>query len=430
MESERAEKIPRSMMLQIILIGISAMGIAIFFYFEGGFFNTYITHVLDLDYIFVAWMVSLSAIMGLIFVFVFGVISDNTRTKIGRRRPYFPFGIIAGIAMVMFAFSPDFWWCIVFDVLIIGVAINAYLAVHKAIIPDVIDIEYRGRTNGIIGLMETIANIVPLALTLLVYELYTEERSDGGVILNQQGHFILLLLGGLAVIICSILGFLFIREKEFGSELPPKKRFMEELRDTFNMVELKKHNEFFKFILAATIYNVATKIITIYLFNYLFNLGLETIELILGIIILGPIIIGFTLFLGKYIDKHGRKKPIAPILILSSIGGVLMPLAGTGDNINIFLLLIGAILILFGSICLMVPINTWRQDLLPPEKRGQFIGILNMTTTLNQIPAAFLAAIIADTYGVEWIFAIIPFFFLSALPLFLRVKETLPTQED
>jgi len=51
-----------------------------------------------------------------------------------------------------------------------------------------------------------------------------------------------------------------------------------------------------------------------------------------------------------------------------------------------------------------------------------------MTTTLNPIPATFLAAIVADTFGVEWIFILIPFFFIGALPFFLRVKETLPSQ--
>lgn len=430
MENERTKKIPRALLIQILLIGISAMGIAIFFYFEGGFFNSYITHVLKLDNFYVAVLVSLSAMMGLIFVFTFGILSDNARTKIGRRRPFLLFGVVAGIAMVLYSFSSNFIMCIFFDVIIIGVFINANLAAHKALIPDIVELEYRGRANAIIGIFETIAQAAPLAMTLLVYDAFGSKTSDGSVIVNQQGHFFLLLFGGLVVIICSTIAFLFIRERQFGDELPPKKKFKQEIQTTFKFSELKKYPEFFKFILGSTVYNIGVKIITIFLFIYLFDLGLPTLELVIAILILGPTVIGATIFLGKVADKHGRKKAIAPVLILGSIGGFLMPLGGTRGNLNTPLLLIGAILLLLGTMSLMVPIKSWEQDLLPEDKRGQFIGILNLTTTINQIPAAFLAALVADTFGVHWIFILIPFFFIGALPLFLRVNETLPEKVE
>jgi len=82
--------------------------------------------VLFLPEIYIAIMVSLSAVMGLIFCLVWGIKSDNTRTKWGRRRPYLIFGgTVAGVAMILYAFSPNYWWCLFFDVIIIGVASNA-----------------------------------------------------------------------------------------------------------------------------------------------------------------------------------------------------------------------------------------------------------------------------------------------------------------
>ena len=53
MTDDKTDKIPRALMFQIIIIGISAMGLASFWFFEGGYFNTYITHVLGLKYIYV-----------------------------------------------------------------------------------------------------------------------------------------------------------------------------------------------------------------------------------------------------------------------------------------------------------------------------------------------------------------------------------------
>jgi len=428
MENERRDKIPRPLLFQMIIIGISASGFAIFWYFEGGFFNTYITHVLKHEYFYMAVMVSLSAIMGLIFVFVFGIISDNTRTKIGRRRPYLLFGIIAGTAMILFSFSPNFFWCIFFDVILIGVFANGYKAANDALIPDIVDLEHRGRANAIVGIFSTIATILPLILTLAVYELYTIDVK-GEKILTQEGHFIVLLFGGFSIIFCSVIAFLFIREPLSSSELPPKKTIIEEIKETFRFSELKEQKEFFKFILGMTIYNIGTKIIAIYLFIYVFSLGLSILELIIGILILGPIILSSSLLLGKLSDKYGRKRFIAPLLIAGSVGCFILPFAGTAGNVNVILVLIGAILLMLGSTTLLIPLITWQQDLLPDDKRGQFIGILNITSTLNQIPAAFLAAFIADTFDVQWIFLLIPIFFIVSLLFFMRVKETLPSNE-
>ncbi|MHA1148254.1 MAG: MFS transporter [Promethearchaeota archaeon] len=416
-------------MFQIVIISISSVGLALFWFNEGAFFNSYLSHVLRLKYIYIAIMVSLSAMMGLIFVFVFGVLSDNTRTKIGRRRPYLLFGVIAGISMILFSLSPNFFWCLFFDVIIIGVAANAYLAAHNSLIPDIVDIEYRGRANSIIGIVTLVANLIPFMLTLVVYEYYTRRTSNGEVLLTQSGHFIMLLVGGMIIIICSIIAFIFIREPLSASEMPHKKTFMEELKQIIKYSELKKHSEFFKFIIANTIYNVGNKIIGIYLFLYIFALGLTTMEIIIAICILIPSVGIPTLLIGKLCDRYGRKKFVPPLLIIASIGCLILPFGGTANNIIISVVLIGAIFLLLGTTTLMIPIVTWQQDLLPEDKRGQFIGLLNIQSTLNQIPAAFLAAFIADVYGVQWIFIIIPFFFLSAVPMFLKVKETLPNIE-
>ena len=98
-------EVPRSL---IIIIGILGFGANTFGYMESQLLNTYIDHVLDLEYIFVSIMVSSSAVIGLIFLFVWGIISDNTRSKYGRRRPYLLFGgIVCAIALFSFGLSKN-----------------------------------------------------------------------------------------------------------------------------------------------------------------------------------------------------------------------------------------------------------------------------------------------------------------------------------
>lgn len=422
-----SEKIPREIRFQIIYITIAAMGASLFFSFEGGIFNTYINNVLGLEYFYIGLMVSLSATMGLIFMFVFGVISDNTRSKYGRRRPYLLFGIVAGISMILYAFSPSYIWCIIFDVVIIGVAANAFLAARNSLVPDIVDIQYRGRANAIVNLTRTIAGLIPMGLTLLAYEVFTLE-SENGLIISREGFIFLLSFGGLSLITCAIISFLKIKEPLKPSELPPKKSFSKELKETFNFEALKENKEFFKMIITLTIFNIGPKVISIYLYLYILSLGLDTLLLILAIAVLGPLTFLATFFSGKLADKHGRKIVTIPLVIISALGCIIMPFAGTGSDVILPLLFFGALFLLQGTTTVLVPVDAWKQDLLPEGKKAQFIGIMNVADTLNQIPAAFLAALIADMYGVQWIFLVTAIFFIISIPFFLKLNETLPEE--
>ncbi|MEX2726702.1 MAG: MFS transporter, partial [Candidatus Sigynarchaeum springense] len=90
----------------VAIIAICALGAQMFGYMEQQLLNTYIDHILRLETIFIGVMVSCSAIAGLIFMFVFGILSDNTRSRFGRRRPYLlAGGLIAGSAIIIFGFS-------------------------------------------------------------------------------------------------------------------------------------------------------------------------------------------------------------------------------------------------------------------------------------------------------------------------------------
>ena len=121
-EKKKLGKFPKFILFQSILIGLLFAADQIFGFFEQNFFNTFLIHVLFLPEIYVSIMVSLSAIMGLIFNLVWGIIGDNTRSKLGRRRPYLiTGGIITGFAAIAYAFSPNYFWALFLDVVIIGI---------------------------------------------------------------------------------------------------------------------------------------------------------------------------------------------------------------------------------------------------------------------------------------------------------------------
>ncbi|TFF63540.1 MAG: MFS transporter [Promethearchaeota archaeon] len=427
--SEDAEHDLKVIRLQMLVIGILGGGAAIFGSYEGSFFNTYIEHVLGKDFIYIGVMVSVSAIFGLIFVLVFGTLSDNCRSKLGRRRPYMLFGIIAGTAMALYGFSPNYWWCFILDAIIIGVASNGFYAATRPLVPDIIPIEDRGRANSIVTIFGTIGTLIMAGMALFVNEFfsYKEVNEEGNVvtIINQPGHILVLMVGGISIIIVTIIGFIFIKEKK-PSDLPPPKKFWEDLSSSFQLEEMKKNKEFFKIIIAMTIFNTGQRLIAPFLFNYIFDLGLDTIAIILAVVIIAPVVVLGTIYMGNFSDKYGRKKLVAPTILISSIGFFMVPFFYPADIFSSLMLVIAVSLVMLTTTCLLVPLGAWQQDLLPEGKKGQFIGILNIISTVSQIPGAILGGMIADAYGVAWIFFFVPFFMIGAIPFFIIVKETLP----
>lgn len=421
---EQLKPFSRFLLFQVLIIGVLWAADTTFFFFEQNFFNTYLNHVLGLpDFPFISVMVSLSAFIGLIMNFAWGIVSDNTRSKYGRRRPFLLFSILAGLGMVLFALSGNYHLCLIYDVLLIGITSNAVSVASRAIIPDIVDLERRGRANGIVQAVSYVGLIIALAMFLISNELFDIDPDPANTIISAEGHFILLTFGAVFYALCGVLGFLLLREKP-SSELPPKKKFTEELRELINIDLLREQKNFFKVILAATIFQTGVSSVMAYLFLIIFGLGFTTTQLLItigvGFLILFPLVI----LLGRLADKFGRKKFMPIIILIISVGFFLAPLVeGTPPNFVLFLFVIPFILL--GLLGITTIINTWAQDTLPEGKKGQFYGIYNITLTVSQIIGSTFGGLVSVAFGRINVFILGAIFFLASLPLFAIVKETL-----
>ncbi|MHA1745395.1 MAG: MFS transporter [Promethearchaeota archaeon] len=417
--------------LQVLVIGGIKMGEYVFFFFEQNYINLYVEQILGLGPYYVSWLVSLSAVMGLILQFVWGVISDNTRSKWGRRRPYFIFGgLLAGISMIVYAFSQSYWLCLILDGIIIAIGSNAYIAAERSLIPDTFETKLRGRANGIIYIMGNVGMVIALALFLITEEIFGYEVPSGGTYLQPTGFVILLSAGGAFIIMGGVLGFFFVRELRVD-DLPPKKSFMAEIKYTFRISELKHHREFGKNLLANIIFRVGYSTIMPFLFSYIFSLGMGLVQLLISIMVVSfPLVFVFTYFIGVLSDKYGRKKFLLLAIFIMAIGLMLVPLIGGPGDFNFALVLILFPFVMITLLGFDGPLDSWSQDLLPEDKRGQFIGIMNITLTVSQIIGSFIAAHVVLNYGRQWIFPAAAVFLLLSIPFFMWVKDTLKPKAE
>lgn len=410
----------RFVLMQVFIIGILWLADTFFYFFEQNIFNTYVTNVLSLGDLYVSLMVGLSAAVGLIMNFTWGIVSDNTRSKYGRRRPFLLFSIFAGIGMILAAFSNNYILLIIFDVLLIGITANAVSVASRALIPDVVELEKRGRANGIVQAVSYIGLIFGLAIFLL----FGDALGSTNKAIALFSHIIVLTLGGVVYLASGIIGFAFIKEKPV-SELPPKKKFTTELKELVDISLLKDQKNFFKVILASSVYQTGIGTVMALLFPLLlsstFPFGM--LDLLIAIAIGFIFLILCVIFLGRIADKYGRKKFLPLIILLISIAFFFIPLSIYSANFILFI--IATPFLLIGLLGLNTIINAWAQDTLPEGKKGQFYGIFNITLTIPQIIGGFVGGLISVTFGRPYIFIGGAIFFLISIPLFLIVKETL-----
>jgi len=131
-----------------------------------------------------------------------------------------------------------------------------------------------------------------------------------------------------------------------------------------------------------------------------------------------PLVLGIPL--GRLADRIGRKKVIyltMPFVWAANLMLIFAPNPG-------FLVVAGALQGFF--ILSSVTTAAITRELVPPEQMGRWMGILRLSSMLFSAGSVYLAGIIWDSIGPEWVFlTIIVTDILIRIPLLIGVPETL-----
>ena len=161
---------------------------------ENTWFNTFVYDTITPDPRPVAWMVAASAITATLTTLLMGTLSDRTRSRWGRRRPYILFGyILWGLSTILF---PTVAYIKVASLAVIMVVIadaimtffgsTANDAAFNAWTADIATSDTRGRVEGVLNLSVFIAQIVALVAA--------------GILIDSVGYFIFFYaLGGIVI---------------------------------------------------------------------------------------------------------------------------------------------------------------------------------------------------------------------------------------
>jgi len=130
-----------------------------------------------------------------------GWLSDRTRTRWGRRRPWLVAGTavnVVGLAVLAMAGTP---LILAVAYMVVQLSFNLAGGAYAAVIPDVVPAADRGRASGMLGMMNVVGSVVGLAGVIAALKVLGENRIGIGV---GYGFLIAILLVTTAVTVVAV----------------------------------------------------------------------------------------------------------------------------------------------------------------------------------------------------------------------------------
>jgi MFS family permease len=394
---------------------------------ENSWFNTFVYDTITPDPRPVAWMVAASAITATLTTLFMGTLSDRTRSRWGRRRPFILVGyVLWGLSTVLFptvayikTTSIAIIMVVVADSIMTFFGSTANDAAFSAWTTDVATTETRGRVEGVLNLSVFLAQIVAMVAA--------------GMLIDKLGYFIFFyLLGGIVIVVGVIAGSM-LQDVQLPVESEtPKRSFLSEFAELFDINTLKENRELFIILIFIMLSSIGMQVSLPYLIIYLENyIGVTKTEfsIIGGAVMLGSAV--FAIPFGLLADKWNKRNMIFFATIVSSLGGILLSLVN-----SLPLLALTGLLWQAFSVAMGIASVAWLKDLLPEQNRGKFLGIrmifwiaipmvigpwigstliqnFGAPTSLNGQAGFVPAPIIFQVGSVISLLALIPLFFIN-----------------
>src|SRR5258707_11860529 len=160
----------------------------------------------------------------------FGLLSDRTRSRFGRRRPYIVIGTLINVGgILVMAFAPDLFvqehsgnliapclFVLTLGLLIVQFGSNAAQAPFHALLPDLVPQEQRGVASGIMGLAYWLGTITGVLVPTLV-GIDSNGLKSGGLSYANYQHDIVLpyLITSGVILLMAALTFIFVHERRW-----------------------------------------------------------------------------------------------------------------------------------------------------------------------------------------------------------------------
>lgn len=332
---------------------------------ENTWFGTFAYDRIRPDMNIVATMTSITAIVATLTTIVMGTLSDRSRSKWGRRRPFIFLGYIFwGLMTALFPLSAlvkntsvAVLMVVFIDSLMTYFGSTANDAAFNAWTAEITPPSKRGKVEGVLNACLFVAQIISYTLA--------------GMLIDQFDYFIFFYILGGVVMAVGFLAALKLPEVATESTIQERLGFWEEIRGLFRWQTVVQNRELFTLLLMIMISSIGMQVslpyLVIYVENYL-KFSKTEFGLIGAAIMVGSLLI--SLPLGFLADKVNRKWMLVFSILMSALGCLMFSQVRT-------LLLLSLAGFVWQAFYVGVSIASvaWLKNLLPENTQGRFLGL-------------------------------------------------------
>jgi MFS family permease len=368
------------------------------------------------------WM-ALDNMIGIIIIPVMGSVSDNTRTKYGRRMPYIMVGIpISAVFFVLIGTinpATDPFWLLIIYMFCFNVVMACFRAQTIALMPDFTKPVHRNKGYAIFNLMAGLGTLIAFVLNFILVPISL-----------LLAFFTIAIL----MVICLIIMMLTVKEqkdayvyqqilkmeKEIGEKTRREEGPFKGLVESFKYVLKSKDKSaisiLFGIFLWFCAYYALTSLFSVYAVDVL---GLERGPAGSMLLFMSLTFLIMTIPAAIIATKVGRRICIKIGLILFAIGMILGYLIQTPMMIIVGFIIAG---LGFAFVNTLAVVILW--ELVPTEKRtGTFTGIYFLAIFLGAICGPVIVGFLTDIFGNVTLLLFVTFFILGGLFCMFFVKR-------
>ncbi|HET9919446.1 MAG TPA: MFS transporter, partial [Ktedonobacteraceae bacterium] len=181
---------------------------------------------------FLGWLSTAASIVSLLMPPFVGTLSDRTRGRLGRRRPYILLGGLLLLVSTPLLASASNVIMFLVGLSVLHIGNNIITPAYQSLVPDLVPKEQRGEASGYVGAMTILGNVVSLALAALLLGGVNQQSFNKSLIRSHASIYyivaaIVLLIG----ILITVIG---VHEAPFPAATRPSSEARERARHRFS----------------------------------------------------------------------------------------------------------------------------------------------------------------------------------------------------
>lgn len=323
-----------------------------------------------------ALLISMGAFTGMFVQYLAGILSDRSNFKMGRRKPFIIIGSVGAAIMISAMPFAKTYGLLFLTAFIFYFSLNFYQGPYYSMIPESVEENQIGLANG----FSKIVSVLGSAVIFI-----------SGPILWNKSHALPYFEAaslGLASVLITIF---FIKENTDKYSKPSKLSF-----------DFMKYPSVIKLYVSVFFVFLSYGCITPFFVKYcdkVLHLDNKTASIGMLVLTLSGALFAFPI--GVLADKIEKRKVLMFGTFVFAIALMVATVVSSSGLLFMTLAVIG-----IGFISIQITIYSILAEIVPPERLGEFMGIINLFISLGQFLANNMMGNILDKYGFKLFFPI------------------------